>query len=128
MKKAISIAVLCFGVAACSNSQLAQINTTLNTYDNAINNFNAAVARINTSIVLTSATLAQYCSAAKQVGNNLVTIVQGNQTALIGLNTATGGINQYCAAPPQDVQSAVVQMTAIVAAAQASYLQAKAGK
>lgn len=124
----VFILIAALGLAACSNAQLAQVNTTLNVYDNAINNFNAAVARINTSIVLTSATLAQYCSAAQQVGTNLKTIVQGNQTALTGLDTATGGINQYCAAPPQDVQSAVVQMTAIVAAAQAAYNAARAGK
>ena len=124
----VFILIAALGLAACSNAQLAQVNTTLKVYDNAINNFNAAVARINTSIVLTSATLAQYCSAAQQVGTNLKTIVQGNQTALTGLDTATGGINQYCAAPPQDVQSAVVQMTAIVAAAQAAYNAARAGK
>ena len=115
-------------LSACSSAQLAQINTTLDQYDQAINNFNAAVARIDTSIKLTSATLAQYCDAAKQAGSNLATIVKGNQTALTGLDTATGGINQYCSAPPQDVQSAIVQMTAIVAAAQAAYKAAKAGQ
>ncbi|MDE2096848.1 MAG: hypothetical protein KGL39_06335 [Patescibacteria group bacterium] len=127
MKK-IAIAVfLALLLGACSNQQLAQINTALDKYDQAVNNFIAAENRIDTSISLTSVAVAQWCDAAKSAGDNLKTVVKGNSTAYTSIVTLTGGINQYCTAPPQNVQSAVVQLTAMVAAAQQAYQNAKGG-
>lgn len=117
MKKYIFICLL---LAGCSNSQLSQINTALDQYDQAINNFNAAASRISSSIALTSQSLAGYCSDAKTVGVNLTGIVRSNSKALSALNSITAGLNTYCAAPPQDVGSAIVSLTAIIAAARQS--------
>lgn len=113
--------LVAFLAAACTNQQLAKINDSLDRYDQAIKNFNAAVQRIDISIALTSASLAQYCNSAKQVGINLEKVLHGNDAALTALDTVTGGLNEYCSAPPQDVGQAIVKMASIVAAAQAAY-------
>lgn len=116
MRKVI-LCLAALALAGCSQAQLDKVNTTLNKYDQAVQNFNTAAARINISIALTSSTLSGYCDDAKATGQNLTTIVQGNSKAVTALNSLTSGINAYCVSPPQDVGKAVVSLSAIVAAA-----------
>lgn len=126
MKK-LAILALAAALSGCSTAQLAAINAATDKYDAAINNFNLAVSSINTSIALTSATLANYCSDAEATGKNLEQIVVNNDIALTGLTTVTAGINQWCTAPPQDVGSAIVSLTASIAAGKAAYDKARGG-
>ena len=117
MKTAIVLAFLACTVAGCSTSTANKVISATQTYDNAVLNFQNAASAVNGSIALTSQTVGPYCAAAKTAGQNLVKLASGSATATAALNTTAAALNAYCQALPQDIQGAIVALTAAAVAA-----------
>ena len=124
MRKVLLAASVALALGACSNAQLAQVNTTLNAYDQAVNNFNAAAARINVSIALTSATVAGYCQDAKAAGTNLTGIVQNNSKALTEANAKIASLEAKDRNREVQAKVAAVKVPAFRPSTQALYAYA----
>lgn len=123
MNKHIIAAAISSGLvlSACTTQQADNVVAFSTQWAAKVDNFNRAAAAVNVDIVAkTSTTAAGYCSQAKSIGQNLSRIASPNQTALTALGEVSAALNDFCAAPPQDVASAINVLTAAIADAKAA--------
>lgn len=121
MRKLVILGLAALALGACTTQQADNVVSVSNEWAAKVDNFNRAAAAVNVNIVAkTSATAAGYCTEAKSIGQNMTRIVSPNQTALTALAELTAALNDFCAAPPQDVGSAINVLTAAIADAQAA--------
>lgn len=108
-------------LSACTDTQVAKTNATLDKYDHSIDNFNAVAGRVNASVAKTDDTVKPYCSDALDAGKNVSSIVKGNDKAETALDAVTSALGSYCAGPVQNASAAVVALTKAIAVAKDVY-------
>lgn len=106
---------------ACTTQQADAVVSFSQNWAAQVDNFNRAADAVNVDVVAkTSTTAAGYCTQAKAIGQNIVRIASPNQTLLTALAEIGAALDDFCAAPPQDVATAIDTLTAAIADAKAA--------